>query len=231
MPGLLAELKSVSTPERAETNARFFKNGKGQYGEGDIFLGVTVPETRKIAKKFLYLSFAELKPSLTSKFHEERLCALLILVEQFKKANENSKKKIFDFYLKNTQYVNNWDLVDLSADKIVGVHLLDKNKKTLYALAKSKNLWAKRISIVATFHFIKNNSFSDTLKISKILLNDSNDLIHKACGWMLREIGKRDKKTLVKFLEKHSKKMPRTMLRYAIEKFPEKERKKFLGNN
>lgn len=223
-----SELKAIGTPERAKINAYFFKTGKGQYGEGDIFLGVSTPDSRKVAKKFMDLPFEKLIPSLKSKFHEERETALLVLVEKFKKGDEKERKKIYNFYLKNTKYVNNWDLVDLTADKIVGVYLIDKDKKILYKLVKSKDLWERRISIIATYHFIKNKKFSDTLKISELLLKDNHDLIHKSVGWMLREIGNRDKKTELTFLKKFYKKMPRTMLRYAIEKFPEKERKKFL---
>ena len=221
-------LKKVATKKRAESNAWFFKTGKGEYGEGDVFLGVTVPDTRKVAKQFLDLKLSELKKSFSSKFHEERLCVLLILVEKFAKASEKEQKQIFDFYLKNTKYVNNWDLVDLSAPKIVGEYLLNKDKKLLFSLADSNSLWERRIAIVSTFTFIKNNSLEETFSLSKKLLGDKHDLMHKAVGWMLREAGKRDKQALVKFLENHKSKMPRTMLRYAIEKFSEKERKEFL---
>ncbi|MFH1391540.1 MAG: DNA alkylation repair protein [Candidatus Diapherotrites archaeon] len=226
---MLSELKKVSTKKRAKVNAWFFKTGKGEYGEGDVFLGVTVPDTRKVAKKFISLSLPELKKSLSSKFHEERLCALLVLVEKFSKANEEEQKQIFEFYLKNTKYVNNWDLVDLSAPKIPGEYLVDKPRKILYELAESNDLWEKRIAVLSTFAFIKRNDLNDTFKLGEILLNDSHDLMHKAVGWMLREAGKKDKKALVKFLEKHKSKMPRTMLRYSIEKFSEKERKKFMN--
>ncbi|MAG17906.1 MAG: DNA alkylation repair protein [Candidatus Diapherotrites archaeon] len=225
---ILSELKKVSTKERAKSNAWFFKTGKGEYGEGDLFLGVTVPDIRTVAKKFLYLSLTELKPPLKSKFHEERLAALLVLVECFKKADEKEKKKIFNFYLSNTKHVNNWDLVDLSAHKIVGEYLLDKDRTLLYKLVKSKSLWERRISVISTFAFIDGNDLEDTFKLSELLLHDKHDLIHKAVGWALREAGKKDKQKLVKFLKKHKSEMPRTMLRYSIEKFSENERKLFM---
>ncbi|MCR4335816.1 MAG: DNA alkylation repair protein, partial [archaeon] len=218
---VLSELKKVSTKERAKSNAWFFKTGKGEYGEGDVFLGVTVPDTRKVAKQFLGFDLGQISFSLKSKFHEERLCALLVLVEKFGKADEAEKQKIYGFYLKNIEHVNNWDLVDLSSHKIVGEYLFDKPRDLLYRFADSKNLWERRISIVSTYYFIKNNDFNDTFRISKILLADKHDLIHKAVGWMLREAGKRDKEALVKFLKSHKSEMPRTMLRYSIEKFPE----------
>ena len=228
---LRAELESLANREKAKVLQRFFKTGKGEYGEGDIFLGVSVPDTRGAAKKFTHLTFAELEKHLASEIHEERLAALLILVEKFRKAPEIERKKIVDFYLSNTSRVNNWDLVDLSADKILGEFLADKHaaeKAVLYNLSKSKNLWERRISIVATFAFIKRKKLEGTFKISELLLNDRHDLIHKAVGWMLREAGKRGKQELVEFLEKHCGEIPRTMLRYAIEKFSEKEKKKFM---
>lgn len=225
---ILSELKAVSDPKKAVVLQGFFKTGEGEYGEGDIFLGVTVPKTRAIAKKFVEISFPELKPSLKSKFHEERLAALLVLVEKFKKGAEKDKKEVFDFYLANRKGVNNWDLVDLSADKIVGEYLLERDKRILFDFAVSSDLWEKRIAIVSTFAFIKRNRFTETLKISELLLNDEHDLIHKAVGWMLREVGKRDQKTEETFLKKHYKKMPRTMLRYAIERFSENKRKAYL---
>ena len=225
---LRSELQKLSNSSRAKLLQGFFKTGKGEYAEGDIFLGLTVPETRKASKEFLHLSLAELQKSLESKYHEERLAALLILVEKFEKAKLEGRKEILDFYLKNSRFVNNWDLVDLTAPKISGSFLLDKSRQILYSLAKSESLWNRRIAVLSTFAFIKENDFEDCLKIAELLLKDRHDLIHKAVGWMLREIGKKDKKTLLVFLKKHCKKMPRTMLRYAIEKFPEKERKAFL---
>ena len=222
---LKKEIKNAANPERAEHSKRFFKTGKGQYGEGEIFVGLTVPQSREIAKKYLSIELNELKQHLSSKFHEERLVSLLILVEKYKKED---KKQIFDFYLDNLKYINNWDLVDLTAPKIVGKYLINSSKEILYKLAKSSELWEKRVSIIATYEFIINNKFEDTFRISEILLNDSHDLIHKAVGWMLREIGKRSLEAEESFLKKHYKNMPRTMLRYAIERFPEEKRQRYL---
>ena len=218
----------MENKEKAKVLKRFFKTDKGEYGEGDIFLGLTVPESRKIAKKYSSLSLEEVKSLLESKIHEERLIALLILVNNYQKSNENIKKEIYNFYLKNTDKINNWDLVDLTADKIIGDYLLNNKKDILYKLAKSDNLWERRVSIISTFQFIKNNEFKDVLNIAEILLRDKHDLIHKAVGWMLREIGKRNLEALESFLNKHYRSMPRTMLRYAIEKFQEDKRQAYL---
>ncbi len=226
---LKKELDIFTNFEKAKVLQRFFKTGKGQYGEGDIFLGVIVPDTRKVAKKFIDLSLNEVKKILYSKIHEERLCALLILVEKYSKAEEKNKKIIFDFYIKNAKQANNWDLVDLSAPKIVGDYLLNKPRKILYKFAKSKNLWEKRISILSTYTFIKNKQFKDTFEIAKILLHDEHDLIQKAVGWMLREVGKIDQKAEESFLNKHRKHLSRITLRYAIERFPEKKRGRYLA--
>ena len=223
------ELKSKANSEKAKILSGFFKTGKGEYGEGDVFLGVVVPELRKIAKKYCGINSKEVEELLNSKIHEERLIALFILIEHYKKADSEQREKIVRFYLANTKNINNWDLVDLSAPKIVGDYLLDKDRAVLYKLVKSENLWERRIAVLSTFTFIRNNQFDDTLRISEILLKDKHDLIHKAVGWMLREIGKRDINVLRAFLNKHCKVMPRTMLRYAIEKLDEKERKGFLG--
>src|SRR3989344_1896149 len=222
------ELDSKTNKEKSLIYARFFKTNKGQYGEGDIFIGLTVPEQRNLAKKYIDLNFKDLEQLLSNKIHEYRLTGLLILVYKYQK-NDN-KKEIFDFYLKNIHASNNWDLVDCISDKIIGKYLIDKDKKLLYDFANSNNLWKKRISIISTFEFIKNNKFEDTLNIPEILLKDSHDLIHKAVGWMLREVGKRNQDLLESFLEKHSKEMPRTMLRYAIEKFDEEKRKYYMKN-
>ena len=226
---LKKNLLNLKNPQKAEIMRGFFKTGKGQYGEGDIFLGVSVPDQRKIAKKYPNLSIENIQKLLWSKIHEERLTALFILIIKYRKADEQEKKEIFDFYLTNTKYINNWDLVDSSAEHILGTYLLEKDKSILYQMAKSENLWERRISIMSTFHFIKNNKFNDALKISKLLLNDDHDLIHKAVGWMLREIGKRNQNEEENFLEKHHKTMPRTMLRYSIEKFDETKRKHYLS--
>jgi 3-methyladenine DNA glycosylase AlkD len=222
------EILKQKNPVQAINLQRFFKTGKGEYGEGDIFYGIKVPEQRMISRQFKDLSLDDLKILITSKVHEERLIAAFILVEQFKKGDDKKQKIIYDFYLKNRKGINNWDLVDLSAPKIVGAYLIDKEKDLLYKFARSKDLWEKRISIISTQTFIREHFFEDTLNISEILLNDKHDLIHKAVGWMLREIGNRDLETEEEFLKKHYKTMPRTMLRYAIEKFPEKKRKAYL---
>ncbi|HLD98437.1 MAG TPA: DNA alkylation repair protein [Candidatus Nanoarchaeia archaeon] len=221
------DLKLLSNSEKITIYQNFFKTGKGQYGEGDIFIGVTVPNTRKIAKKYRKISLEVISKLLDSKIHEERLLGVLILVEKYQKISDD---KIFLFYKKHNKKINNWDLVDLSADKIVGNYYYKNKDKinNLYKLAKSDNLWERRTSIVSTFYFIKNNNFKPTIDISLLLMNDRHDLIHKAVGWMLREVGKRNKKILLEFLNKNYRKMPRTMLRYSIEKFSEKERQKYL---
>lgn len=225
---LKKELKTKAKSKRAKASMRYFKTGEGEYGEGDIFMGVTLSEQHRIAKKYKDLNLNDLNELLTSKIHEHRLVALDILVHKYNKANGENKRKLVNFYLKNTKRVNNWDLVDGSASRILGNYLLDKDKSILYKFAKSTNLWERRISIMATFIFIRNNKFQDTFKISKILLNDDSDLIHKAVGWMLREMGKRSLEKEESFLKKYYQKMPRTMLRYAIEKFPEKRRQAYL---
>jgi len=210
---------------------RFFKTGKGEYGEGDIFIGVRMPDIRKVAKQYLGISFNELQELLESGIHEYRMIALLILTYIYPKADEKQKEKIYKFYIKNTKYINNWDLVDVTCPRIVGEHLLDKDRSILYTFAKSKDLWKKRIAILATFTFIREKQFEDTLNISKILLKDEHDLIHKAVGWMLREVGNKNQKVEEEFLKKHYLKMSRTMLRYAIEKFEEKKRQSYLKGN
>ena len=206
---------------------RFFKTGEGEYGFGDVFIGLTVPQSRNIAIKFKDLDFADIIELLKSKIHEERLIALLILVHKFQK-EPLEQRRIYDFYIKNIKFVNNWDLVDLSSDKIIGGYLIDKPKEILVKFANSENIWEKRIAMISTYNFIKNNKFKDSLKIAEILVNDKNDLIQKAVGWMLREIGNRNKEQELKFLKKYYKKMGRTALRYALEKFPESLRKKYL---
>jgi len=222
------ELRRLGNKEIAEHSQRFFKTGKGQYGEGDRFLGIRVPVLRKLAKKYRETSIDETSQLLKSHFHEERLLTLLILVGIFKKANKEDKKSVFTLYLDNTKSINSWDLVDCSAEHIVGAYLREVDKQPIYNLANSESLWERRISIMSTFHFIKHNEFIDSLRISKILLYDKEDLIHKAVGWMLREIGKRDMEAEEGFLKKHYKIMPRTMLRYSIEKFPEEKRESYL---
>ena len=224
------DIKQIENPEKAKILSRFFKTGKGEYGEGDQFLGLTVPESRKIAVKYKDLPFSETGKLLVSKIHEHRLIALLILVNNFKTGDATGQKEIYKFYLGHTKYINNWDLVDLSADKIVGAYLLHRPRKNLYTLARSQNLWERRIAMISTYQFIKEKKeYKDTFQIAEILLLDKHDLIQKAVGWMLREVGKRaSKEALVKFLSKNYKRMPRTMLRYSIEHFPEKERRGYI---
>ncbi|MFA5127150.1 MAG: DNA alkylation repair protein [Patescibacteria group bacterium] len=229
MTGLSAELKQYSSPQKAVILQGFFKTGRGEYGEGDKFIGVVVPDIRKVAKKYAALPLVGVLSSLRSKIHEERLCALLILVDQYQKGDSKKQKQVFNLYLKNYKYINNWDLVDLTAPRVVGSYLIDKPKDILYKLAKSKNLWQRRIAILSTFAFIYRGDSREAIKISRILLHDKHDLIHKAVGWMLREVGKRcDEKILLDFLDKHHKIMPRTCLRYAIERLPLKLRKQYL---
>ena len=222
------KIKKLANPKKAVILQRFFKTGPGEYGEGDKFLGLGVPQCRALAQKYQKLSFVDVSKLLQSLFHEERLIALLILVHNFQTGDNNARQKIYNFYLKNTKYINNWDLVDLSADKIVGAYLLNKNSTILFKLARSKNLWERRIAIISTWQFIKNDKFDLTIKLSRPLLKDEHDLMHKAVGWMLREVGKRDKKTLINFLHRYHTQMPRTALRYAIERFSETERRAWL---
>lgn len=225
-----AALKKLETSEKAASSAWFFKTGRGQYGYGDVFIGVTVPEQRRVAKAFRELPFTEVVKLLKSKIHEHRLTALLILVEQYKRGDEKTRAKIVKRYLAHTKRVNNWDLVDTSAPHIVGHYLLDKNRRVLYKLAKSKNLWERRIAIVATLAFIRHGESADTFAIAELLLADPHDLIRKATGWMLREVGKRvSRPALVKFIKVHKANMPRTTLRYATEHFPPEIRKAFLA--
>jgi 3-methyladenine DNA glycosylase AlkD len=228
---LKKELQDLADVSQAKALQRFFKTNKGEYGEGDIFLGIKVPVQRSVAKKYTNLNLNEIQELLDSKIHEHRLVALFILIDKYKKADKEEKREIVDLYLKNYNNINNWDLVDLSAPKILGDFLADKqDKSVLYEFAKSDNLWKKRIAVLATFAFIDEKQFKDALAISEIFLKDreKHDLIHKAVGWMLREIGKRNLEIEEEFLKKHYKDMPRTTLRYAIERFPEEKRKKYL---
>ena len=226
---VINDLEKLGNAKKAKASSWFFKTEKGQYGHGDKFFGVTVPEQRIVAKKFEGISLSDIASLLKSEMHECRLTAAIILTNQYKKANGDKKNKIVKFYIANAKRINNWDLVDSSAPYILGLHLLNKDKKILYKLAGSTNLWERRISIVATFAFIRESQYKDTLYISKILMTDKHDLIHKAVGWMLREVGKKSQKRLEGFLLKHLKTMPRTTLRYAIERFPEEERRKYLA--
>jgi 3-methyladenine DNA glycosylase AlkD len=222
-------LRSLASPAQAAVLARFFKTGPGQYGEGDRFIGVKVPAIRKVAQEFRGLPLPEVECLLRSEIHEERLLALVILVGQFQKGDNASRKRIYDLYLAKTQHINNWDLVDLSAPQIVGGYLENRSRKPLDRLAKSTSLWERRISILATHWFIRHGDFADTFRIAEKLLGDEEDLISKAVGWMLREVGKRDVAVLERFLREHCRVMPRTMLRYAIERFPEGRRRAYLN--
>jgi 3-methyladenine DNA glycosylase AlkD len=224
-------LYTLKNKRKARDLERFFKCGKGEYGEGDVFLGIMVPDQRKIAKKhYKEASLDDVQKLLKNKYHECRLTALLILVHKFEKANKKEQKRMYNFYLKNLRYINNWDLVDVTTPKIVGVYILENPEKkgTLLALAQSQNLWKRRVAILATFAFIKNERYDEALRIAKILVDDEHDLIHKSVGWMLREVGNRNRRVEEKFLKKHYKTMPRTMLRYAIEKFPERKRQYYM---
>jgi len=223
-------LNKLANKNQATNLSHFFKTGPGQYGEGDKFLGIKVPQQRIVAKKYYRdATIKEVAELIQSPYHEHRLTGLIILVLKFPHATEAEQKQIYNFYLKNTKYINNWDLVDVTTPSIVGQWLLTHDRKILYKLAKSKLLWNRRIAVLATFSFIRAQQFSEAIKISKILLSDKHDLMHKAVGWMLRETGKRDESELKKFLKKYAGQMPRTMLRYAIEKFPKTKRKYYLN--
>ena len=225
---VIKELSKYADPDKASFFPKFFRTGKGEYGEGDKFIGVTVPNQRKLAKKFRDIDFKELRKLIKSPIHEHRLVSLLILVLKYERGDYKDKEKTVVFYLDNLNGVNNWDLVDSSAHKILGPWLLDKDRGMLYEYARSGHLWLQRISIITTLHFIKNNQLDDTYRISEILLGHEHDLIHKAVGWMLREAGKKDENRLIKFLENHYSAIPRTTLRYSIEKFNKERRKKML---
>lgn len=219
-----AELRSLAAPAVAASSAKFFKTGPGQYGEGYEFIGIRVPALRQVAKQFHALPLQDLADLLASRIHEERLLALLILVGRAERATDDERKQLYDFYVAHFDRVNNWDLVDTSAPTIVGGYLIDKSRRPLHEWARSSSLWERRIAIIATLHFIRMEDYQDTLKISRLLLRDSQDLIHKATGWMLREVGKRDLPALESFLEQHAAIMPRTMLRYAIERMTAEQR-------
>jgi 3-methyladenine DNA glycosylase AlkD len=221
-------LRRFASKEKARVLQGFFKTGPGQYGEGDKFLGVVVPDVRRTVKEFADAPLPEVLKLLRSTFHEERLFALLLLVHRFEKGDDGVRKRIYALYRKNTKYINNWDLVDLSAPKIVGPWLGNGSRSLLYRFVRSRNLWERRIAILATFPYIRKGDFVDALALAETLLADDHDLMHKAVGWMLREVGKKDVAVLEGFLRKHNGRMPRTALRYAIERFPEAKRKKYL---
>lgn len=229
---LLAEiqtcLRNLASPATASILQGFFKTGPGQYGEGDIFLGIRVPAIRSLAKTFPVVELDTATELLHSRFHEERLLALLFMMRYFSDGGVPARQRAYEGYLANTAWINNWDLVDISAPHIVGAYLTDLERSPLYRLAHSSALWERRIAIVATLHFIRRGDFDDTLRLAEELLNDREDLMHKACGWMLREVGKRDQQRLQTFLDQHARAMPRTMLRYAIERFPETLRQTYL---
>lgn len=222
------DIRKHAKKKNAEIAQRFFKTGPGEYAEGDIFIGVRVPQVRSVARNYRDLKIPVVRKLLRSKYHEERLAALIIMVDRFAREEKEVRKEIYELYLANTRFINNWDLVDVSAPGIVGAWLYDRSRRPLRRLAKSQDLWERRIAILATFWFIRQDEFDDTLDIASMFLQDEHDLIHKAVGWMLRELGKRDPVTEEAFLKKHYKTMPRTMLRYAIERFPERKRKKYL---
>jgi 3-methyladenine DNA glycosylase AlkD len=228
LTSLKKELKQLGNKEKAVFVARYFKTGKGEYGEGDVLLGITVPVMRRIAKKYMGLRLEDVVKFLHSPIHEERFVALEILVMKYEKGDEQEKKQVVDAYLHSLDFVNSWDLVDTSAKYLLGEYLRDRSRTILYKLAKSKNIWQRRVAIITTHAFIDQRDFADTLAIAESLLQDSHDLIHKAVGWMLREVGNKSQPVLETFLKKHYKTMPRTMLRYAIEKFPADVRKKYL---
>jgi 3-methyladenine DNA glycosylase AlkD len=221
-------LRAQADPGRARVLSRFFKTGPGHYGEGDRFLGLTVPTVRQVARQARTLPLTAVDRLLRSGYHEERLCALLILVEQFSRARPADQARRYRFYLRHTHCINNWDLVDVSAEKIVGPYLEHRSQAPLFRLARSPSVWERRIAVLATFHYIKRGRFDETLRLAQGLLRDPHDLIHKAVGWMLREIGKRDRPALERFLGRHYRTMPRTMLRYAIERFPARRRRAYL---
>ena len=223
------EIRALANKEIAQHSLRFFKTDKGEYGHGDLFLGVRAPQIRLIAKKHVDISITDMKTLIQSKYHEERFLGLIILVNKYAKTKDKkNRNQLYKIYVSSFKYINNWNLVDVTCPHVTGKHLIDKDRTILYKWAKSEDLWAKRIAMVSTFSFIRKNDLEDTFKIAEILLHDEHDLIHKAVGWMLREAGKRDLKREETFLKKYYKTMPRTMLRYAIEKFPETKRQKYL---
>jgi 3-methyladenine DNA glycosylase AlkD len=222
-------LRQYANRGRASFLLRFFKTGPGEYAEGDRFLGIRVPNARRVAGEFRSLPLEDLRELLRSKWHEERFLALVILTQRYPRASGPERDAIYRLYLESTARINNWDLVDVSAAQIVGAHLIDRSRAPLHRLAKSRSVWERRIAIIATQQFIRRGEFEDTLAIVKSLLSDPHDLIHKAAGWMLREVGKRDRAVLERFLDRNAARMPRTMLRYAIERFPPALRKKYLA--
>jgi 3-methyladenine DNA glycosylase AlkD len=221
-------LAALGDARVAASSRRFFKTGPGEYGEGDLFRGIRVPALRALAKEYEGAGAAEAGRLLRSPFHEDRLLALLVLVRLYARGDEAAREKIYGLYLKSTRFINNWDLVDSSAEHIVGAHLRERGRGPLHLLAKSADLWERRIAVLATFHYVRRGEFAETLRVARALLSDREDLIHKAVGWMLREVGKRDPSAEEEFLKEHCRRMPRTMLRYAVERFPEERRRRYL---
>jgi 3-methyladenine DNA glycosylase AlkD len=228
LPAIRTRLQAAANEQKARTLQRFFKTGPGDYGFGDVFIGITVPPLRKLAAEFRQAPVSAVKTLLKSRIHEERTLALMILVAQFQRGDARLQEKIYSLYLAHTRHINNWDLVDGSAPHIVGAFLDNRDRAPLYTLARSKSIWERRIAILSTQRFIRNRDFEDTLRIAEILLSDAHDLIHKAVGWMLREVGNRDRAVAERFLKQRYRTMPRTMLRYAIERFPETLRRSYL---
>lgn len=229
---IMKKLRELGDSDIAAHSQRFFKTGPGEYGEGDKFLGIRVPVIRKCVKEYRAISLADTAELLQNPFHEARLLAVLILVAKYSRTKEDAEREaIYRSYLKHTRFINNWDLVDSSAEHVVGAHLWERDRKPIYRLARSRDLWERRIGTMSTFHFVKKGDFADTLAIAQLLLCDREDLIHKAVGWMLREVGNRDLQAEEGFLKKHYKQMPRTMLRYAIEKLPEIDRQRYLAGS
>jgi 3-methyladenine DNA glycosylase AlkD len=229
LPALQSRLRQLASPRDAAFLGHYFKTAPGEYGAGDQFIGIRVPVLRKLAREFRSLPPSAAVELLQSPIHEERLLALLMLTDACRRADESGRAAIYRLYLKNLSRVNNWDLVDSSAPRIVGPHLEKRSRKILFRLARSNILWRRRVAVLATFHFIRLGDFADALRLAERLLDDGHFLMHKAVGWMLREIGKRDAAVLKQFLNRHATRMPRTMLRYAIEKLPERERQFYLG--
>ncbi len=229
---ILQKLQDLSDPKTASVQLRFFKTGQGQYGEGDRFLGVTLPQTRRVVKEFFaHAEWTDLEKLYASSWHEARACAVLILVAKFEKAqSEGDRQEIFDFYIKHLPRANNWDLIDISAYKIIGAYLASKKERNiLFALARSKNLWEQRASIVSTMYLVKRGEYGATLALAEKFFTHEHDLMHKATGWLLREVGKKDERVLRDFLDKHAARMPRTMLRYSIEKLTPEQKKIYMG--
>jgi len=223
------ELQALADPQTAQHSQRFFKTGKGEYGEGDIFLGIRVPVIRQLAKKHQQLPLDKIESLLHSNFHEQRLLALIMMVNLYKKSDTSTQQQIFNSYINNVQYINNWDLIDTTTPHIIGAYLFDKNRQILFDYAKSDNLWQRRIAVLACFYFIQLEDFSDFIKIAEMLVDDQQDLIHKAVGWMLREAAKRQLSITMNFLDQYAASMPRTMLRYALERFPADLKKEYMA--